>query len=96
MILRCRVGGLGCIFIMIWFCKVGGAGSFTRDSLGVGLIMAYVYCDFALQGRSFRVVYKGVLGLWLIMVYVYCDFVLQGRKFRVVSKGVLGLGLLMV
>jgi hypothetical protein len=54
--------------------------------------MVYLYYEFALQGRMFRVVYKGVLGLGLIMVYLYYECAWQGRRFRVVQKGVLGLG----
>jgi arginyl-tRNA--protein-N-Asp/Glu arginylyltransferase len=38
----------------------------------------YVYYDFALQGRRFRAVYKGVLALGLVVVYVYYDCDLQG------------------
>jgi hypothetical protein len=41
--------------------------------------VVYVYYDFALQGRRFRVVYKGVLGLGLIIVHLYYDFALQSR-----------------
>jgi hypothetical protein len=38
--------------------------------------MVHLYYDFALQGKRFRVVYKGVLGLWLIKVCVcFCIFV---------------------
>jgi hypothetical protein len=35
------------------------------------------------QGRRFRVVYKGVLGLGLMLVHLYYDFALQGRRFMV-------------
>jgi hypothetical protein len=43
-----------------------------------------VYYEFALQGRRFRVVYKGVLGLGWIMLYLYYDVALTGMRLRVV------------
>jgi hypothetical protein len=45
--------------------------------------MVYLYYEFALQGRRFRVVKKGIFGLGLIMVYDYYIFASQGRMFRV-------------
>jgi hypothetical protein len=44
----------------------------------------YLYYDCALQGRRFRVAYKGALGLGLATVYLYYGCALQGRRFRVV------------
>jgi hypothetical protein len=38
--------------------------------------MVYCYSDFVLQGRRFRVVYKGVLGLGLLMAYLLLRFFL--------------------
>jgi hypothetical protein len=46
--------------------------------------MVYVYDEFALQARRFRVVYKGVLGLGLITMYCYYDVAVPGMTFRVV------------
>jgi hypothetical protein len=44
----------------------------------------HLYYDVALQGKRFRVVYRGVLGLGLIMGHLYYDFALQRRRFRFV------------
>jgi hypothetical protein len=52
--------------------------------------MVYLYYEFALQGKRFKIIYKGVLGLGLIMMHVYYDFALPGMRFKVVNKGVLG------
>jgi hypothetical protein len=46
--------------------------------------MVHLYHDYILQGKRFKVVYRGVLVLGLIMMHVYYDFALPSRRFRVV------------
>jgi hypothetical protein len=74
--------------IRILACKVGGCGLFKKDSC-LGLIMVYVYLEFALPSEWFKVARTGILCLGLMLVHVYYEFALRSMKFKDIKKGVL-------